>query len=275
MLRILVPVLFILTFACSGKKGRSFLPHIPGYDESKVEVKILPKKLKEISGMNYLPDGRIVAMNDEKGTLFFLRFENDSDSLETFDFAGKADYEDIATIGNTYFVLESNGDLHEVSGPGNDIVYKSEGIKKTEFESLYYDKKANKLVLITKDHKLSDQAIFAYSFDLATKTFSSEPYYKISLREVHFRLKNSSTLCKPSAAAIHPVLNKLFIVASIGSSILKCSLDGTVESAYQLNPVQFPQPEGITFAPNGDMYISNEGVNGKGTILKFPYSGKK
>jgi len=36
-----------------------------------------------------------------------------------------------------------------------------------------------------------------------------------------------------------------------------------------LDPVLFNQPEGLTFAPNGDLYISNEGGEGVATILKF------
>jgi uncharacterized protein YjiK len=31
----------------------------------------------------------------------------------------------------------------------------------------------------------------------------------------------------------------------------------------------FPQPEGITFSPNGDLFIANEGDGDGGTILRF------
>jgi uncharacterized protein YjiK len=38
----------------------------------------------------------------------------------------------------------------------------------------------------------------------------------------------------------------------------------------------YPQAEGIAFAPNGDLYISNEAKLGKPTLLYIPYkpSGK-
>ena len=81
--------------------------------------------------------------------------------------------------------------------------------------------------------------------------------------------------CKPSAAAINPINKKLYVIASVGKVLLQCSKNGKLEKIYKINPAQFPQPEGITFAANGDMYISNEGANGKATILKFAYGGQK
>jgi hypothetical protein len=52
---------------------------------------------------------------------------------------------------------------------------------------------------------------------------------------------------------------------------------GKVLNAFKLNPDTFQQAEGIAFAPDGDMYISNEGKLGKPTLLYFPYTpaGKK
>jgi hypothetical protein len=86
------------------------------------------------------------------------------------------------------------------------------------------------------------------------------------------RLLNDKYLeCKPSAAAIHPLLHKLFVLCSVGKTLLICSTDGKVEEAYRLDPEFFPQPEGICFSPAGDMFISNEGKKGQGTIIRFPY----
>ncbi len=64
---------------------------------------------------------------------------------------------------------------------------------------------------------------------------------------------------------------KLYIVASVGKLLVIASKIGEVEEVFRLDPVLYNQPEGLTFAPNGDLYISNEGGEGIATILKFIY----
>ena len=262
--------LFILLAGCTGG-GKSFIPAIPGYEPAQKKQLVLDKELLEISGMFFLEDGRIAAINDEDGKIFLL--DAATGNYDVHRFGKKRDYEDVVKAGRFFYVLESNGNIHRV--PDN-LQEKEEEFeffreKKIEFESLYYDKTGNRLVIISKNQREIKDAILAYAFDLSATAFSAEPVYRIDLNKIQVQLKNITAECKPSAAAIHPVLNKLFIVASIGKALLQCTLDGEVEKVYNLNPVQFPQPEGITFAPNGDMFISNEGVNGKGTILQFPY----
>ena len=265
----------MLGFSCSENNRRSFIPFIDGYNEELSETKILPDLLHEISGIFYLPDGRMAAINDELGEIYFVDFEKEPDSLESIKFGKKEDYEEILKVGEFFWILESNGDLYQVSASGEVNKFQSKQIKKTEFEAMYFDEPNNRLVLVTKDHKEIDRAILAYSFDLSNNQFSNEPIYEITMRELHYQVKNSSAQCKPSAAAVHPILNKVFIIASVGKILLKCSLDGKIEKAFKINPVKFQQPEGITFAPNGDMYISNEAAQGKATILKFPYGKLK
>jgi len=274
LLRFIVLILIIVVLPdCSATSGKSFYPSMAHYDEKQKEMFVLKKKLLEISGIYYQDDGRIAAMNDEDGKLFLFRLTDAKDTIETIKFAGKADYEDIVKTDSAYYIMESNGDLHYIV-PGHPVVtkqYKFGHERKVEFESLVYYKKENKLVMLTKDHRLDSNAVYGFSFDLAKKAFDPEPFFIIPMRSISEKLKDYSAQFKPSAAAINPVMNKLFIVASVGKVLLRCSLDGKVETRYRLNPSQFPQPEGITFASNGDMYISNEGLQGKATILKFPY----
>ena len=274
MVKYFIIFLFVLGLSCEGQNRRAFIPYVAGYNEKMSVTRVLPGKLDEISGLFYLPDGRMVAVNDEEGEIFFLNFNEETEDPESIPFGKKNDYEEIVKVNDDFWVMESNGDLHQVSGPGKVNKFQTKEIKNTEFESMYYDQPNNRLVLITKDHKEADRAIFAYAFDLNTRQFNGTPVYEISMREVFYKLKDNSALCKPSAAAIHPKTNKVFIIASVGKVLLQCSLNGKVENAYKINPVKFQQPEGITFAPNGDMYISNEAAQGKATILKFPFEAQ-
>lgn len=278
----LVILFFILpaTFisACSSYSGKSFVPVISGYNEKEKQVYVMKKVLLEVSGIVYLGNDSIAAVNDERGELFLLDLE--TNKSQKYKFKGKDDYEDLVRTDSFYYVMESDGDIHEVTAPPDVHVTSydfPDDSKRIEFESMVWYKELNKLVLITKDHRDKDrvESIDAYSFDLATKKFDSAFFFKLPLKEIYIKLENYSADCKPSGAALHPITNKLFIIASVGKLLLECSPEGKLDKIYKLNPTQFPQPEGITFADNGDMYISNEGLDGKATILKFPYSGRK
>ena len=59
------------------------------------------------------------------------------------------------------------------------------------------------------------------------------------------------------------------------SSVDRNTIKRKIKEAYQLDPVVFKQPEGITFTPWGDMLISNEAADvGAPNILIFKYKKK-
>ena len=76
---------------------------------------------------------------------------------------------------------------------------------------------------------------------------------------------------QPSAARIHPVLKKVFIISSASNQLVITDTNGNVENVYMLAKKLFPQAEGLTFKSNGDMYISNEALSSKASLLKFTY----
>ena len=75
---------------------------------------------------------------------------------------------------------------------------------------------------------------------------------------------------KPSAAAINPVINELYILASVNNLLVTADRKGNVKEVYNLDPKIFKQPEGITFTPTGDLLISNEAaLTGAANILIY------
>jgi uncharacterized protein YjiK len=111
----------------------------------------------------------------------------------------------------------------------------------------------------------------AYRFDLATRQFDSAPFYTIDKDAVKATLKDANAKFDPSAAALHPINKRLYILSSAGNLLVITDNRGAVMNAFPLNPDDFPQSEGIAFAPNGDMFISNEKKHGEPTLLRFPY----
>ncbi|MBK7561703.1 MAG: SdiA-regulated domain-containing protein [Chitinophagaceae bacterium] len=141
-----------------------------------------------------------------------------------------------------------------------------------DFEAMYADTARKALIIICKNCKMDAKtAVSAFAFYPDSTGFVNNPVFTIDAAEVEKLAPHKTSKLQPSAAGIHPVLKKLFMISSASNLLVIADLDGNVESVFELGKKMFPQPEGLTFKPNGDMYISNEGVNTKSTILRFSY----
>ncbi len=234
-------------------------------------------KLKEISGLAWNTNNdEFLAHHDESGKLFFLDRENKAIKA-TYAFGGKGDYEDVALVGDVPYILRSDGVvtkfiLDSTGKPYGEEVGKLTIAGPNDFEAMYYDQGRKALVLICKNCEMDDKAsVSAFAFYLDSIGFDNKPLYRIDAKAVEALAPKKTSKFQPSAAAIHPVLNKLFIISSASNLLVIADLNGKPESVFALSKKLFPQPEGITFKSKGDMYISNEGVNSKGNILRFIY----
>ena len=266
----------IILLSCNGNNRKSAIltGYMSGYNNNTREKKNLKPEQREISGIIFLNDGqKLASINDEEGKIFIIDYSK-KDSTKSYDFAAKGDFEDIVMDEKYFYVLESRGRIYKVPktiGADTVTIFKM-GIKNVDFEAMYMDTAKNRIVLLCKSCPDYEREMTkpAFCFDLTTNTFGAEPSFVIDVKKVRELIKNPSFKSSPSAAAIHPILNKLFIVCSQdGKGILICDLNGNVEQVVKLSDAMFPQPEGITFAPNGDMYISNEGLYQAGSIIYY------
>ena len=256
-----------------------------GYALDKPKRSELGKALNEISGLFYSEaDSSLLAVSDSKEKVFQI----DLRTRKLADYTDKviqsnSDVEDIVKIDTSLFLLMSKGILVEVPQKAKDTsavkTYELGLSGSNDFETLYYDPSSSSLVLLCKTcaREKGSGVRTAFRFDLRSRTFDDNAFFTISRGQVKNLLKNADAKFEPSAAAIHPVSKRLFILSSAGNLLTVADNRGQVIEAYTLNPDLFPQAEGIAFAPNGDMYISNEGKNGSPTLLYFPYqqNGKK
>lgn len=277
--KITVPVVLSLVVIFQlGCKGRMHVfKSPPHYNFGEALPEKLDLRIQEISGIVW--DTRVdefLCHNDEKGIVFYLDKETKMIKRQV-EFGGKGDYEDITLYKGVPYVLRSDGIITKVV---TDSTGKTVGIEvgkltitgKKDFETLYYDDSLRAIITICKNCAVDDkEVISAYAFYPDSIGFDQKPIFTIDAEQVKALSPQKSSRFQPSAAAVHPVLKKLFIISSASNQLVIADRMGKVESVFVLAKKFFPQPEGITFKNNGDMYISNEGATSKATLLKFLY----
>jgi hypothetical protein len=276
-----LPLLVVCALTLCAGCGQGGYSSPEGYELARSKKMELGKVLNEISGLTYnTDDNTLLAISDSKKKIFKIDPVNPKlkDFAQAFYISEKQpDYEDLVKLGNMVYVLISDGTIIAVPAGAKDSsgtrVYPFWSKDKNDFETLYYDPESKGLIILCKSCP-SDKGKHvrsAYRFDLETKQFDSSQFYTISSQDIKALLKNDDKEFKPSAAAIHPVSGRLYILSSASNLMVVGDTHGKVIEAFNLNPDEHPQAEGIAFAPNGDMYISNEGKFTKATLRIFPY----
>lgn len=256
----------------------------------------LPKKLLEISGLSYIDEYRLACVQDEKGNLYIFNLLT-GEIERKIDFEEDGDYEGIEIIKNDAWVLKSNGTLYRIINYLNENENKVEKYptiltRKNDAEALGYETGSKKLLIGCKGHPFVDDKKGKdfkgiYVFDIETRLLDLKPFLLIDLDFIK-DLKNYNTITKlgvellanldhakgdltfqPSALAVHPLTQEIYILASVGNLLMVYSPDKKIQTIIQLNTKVHPQPEGICFSPDGTLYISNEGKEDKGTISVF------
>lgn len=285
-MKIFYIVIFILTSVCtiSCKEAQEENKRLTKYDVNKPDDKqYLSPALHEISGIAIIEDNKIACIQDEKGVLRVFDFKTGRYILLQ-QFAGDGDYEDIALVGDSVFVLRSDGTLFQFNFKNPEMETKKyeTGIPAKDIEGLCYDKKSNRLLIGTKS-KIEKGIKAIYEFDLGKKELNPNPFISFDtdklekeIVEKGFRItyEKKGLKLKISAIAINPKDNNLYLLSASEYLIFVFDMKGNLKEVCKLNPELHTKAEGIAFYENGDMLISNEGVDKDPTILLIKYNEK-
>jgi uncharacterized protein YjiK len=287
-----LPTLFIsillLLFSCSSDPKIK----LPFDFNHPAEVIKLPQKLHEISGITFYKKNELACVQDEKGIIYFYNIKKDK-LRNTITFAKDKDYEGITNVNDTLFVLCSNGEISEVdstSETGYAHTYSTFLSKENNCEGICYDNRFHRLLIACKGKPKKktaprgDKAV--YSFNLDTRKLEEQPAYVIDPDSVKKHLVNISSdniiekifspetddndfQFDPSELCIDPLTEDIYMLSSVGKTILALSYDGKIKFACHLDSRLFKQPEGISFSRDGSMFISDEGKGGKANLVKI------
>lgn len=261
--RLLISFFVVILFLGCGVKSNAPSGNSM-FDFAKPVLIKLPQTLSEISGIYYYPkDSSVFAIEDEHGMLYKI-FLNGKNEIRKWQFDKKRDFEDVVLRDSIFYVLVSNGDIVTLKFATQDSIIRDKFIfpngskNKNEFESLYYDDTLQQLVLLCKDcEDDKKKAISAWGFNINTRQYSPS-VLTISVQPIAQKIGEQKMKIKPSATAINPVTNDLYIISAISQLLIVTDRSGNFKEVFYLDPAIYKQAEGIAFTPAGDIIISNE-----------------
>lgn len=257
-----VYVAFIaISFSACSVNGNQQARQNSRYDLLNPFVIKLPEALAEISGIAYYAkDTAVFAIEDENGILYKISLN--TNEIKKWKFDKRRDFEDLVLHDSIFYVLISNGDVESLQFANGDTIltnkadFPDDG--KNEFESLYYDDSLKQLILVCK--KCADdskKSVSAWGYNISTQAFKPA-VLSIDVEPVLEKLGQKKMKLRPSATAINPVTNELYILCTINHLLVVTDRNGKFKEVYVLDPAIYKQAEGIAFTPAGDMIISNE-----------------
>jgi hypothetical protein len=239
----------------------------------------LPIELDEISGVAFYPkDTSILAINDERGWLYKI-YPDKLGAIQKWKFADGGDFEDLLLLDSVFYVLKSTGNILGFKFISTDSLFLNEYTfplgSGNEFEIIYFDPFSKKIIMICKDCESDKKKVLStFTFDPYTSKFSDSSF-TIDVKRIATMIGEKSIKFKPSAAAINPVTNELYIISAINKLLVVADPDGKAKNVFKLSRTDFKQPEGLTFTPTGDMIVSNEAAEiGVANIMIFRYNKK-
>ena len=244
----------------------------------------LPGHLEEISGLAMTGDNRLLSHNDERGVIFEIDYQKGSiaKSFQLSDMKNPvaSDFEGIATIDDQIYLVTSSGRLYESrEGTAGEFVlfnvYTTGVGRDCEIEGLAYDESKRALLLMCKDARSADMegqlAIYHWSID--EKQLSEDAHTIIPVAEFSQHIKGKNF--QPSGIERHPISGNYFIVAARQGAIAEITPGGKVVAVREFPAQWHRQVEGITFAADGTLIVSDEGAGKRARLTLYPVSGSR
>ena len=244
----------------------------------------LPDHLEEISGLAMTRDNRLLAHNDERGIIFEIDYQNGSiaKAFQLTDMKNPvtSDFEGIATIDDQIYLVTSTGRLYECreGTAGASVLFNvyTTGVgRDCEIEGLAYDESKRALLLMCKEARSADMEgqLVVYHWSIDEKQLSVDAHTAIPVVEFSRHIKGKKF--QPSGIERHPVSGNYFIVAARQGAIAEITPEGKIVAVREFPAQWHRQIEGITFAADGTLIVSDEGAGRKARLTLYPVSGSQ
>ncbi|MFM6935358.1 MAG: hypothetical protein ACKOXP_07930 [Flavobacteriales bacterium] len=240
-------------------------------------VATLPMGVQPFSDVTLLDSTHLVGLNQENGALYMYDLEAKSVSpFLPWDFGAKIC--NISNIDSTLLLVDDAKHIHFLSAPYDSSSLKTLNLENEQFEasSMCVHKETNRLFLIASNEEhvegYSNSSVYAYN--LNQRKLNAQPLFSISAEDIEaFAIKNNlivpqsdlsiaddtleSMNFTPSAIAVHPKTNEIYILSSADHSLVVFNQFGEIVNFTSLDKATFTNPSAMTFKKNGDLVITD------------------
>ncbi len=236
---------------------------------------VLPRALREVSGLALTRDGRLLVHGDENGQVWEVDYRRGV-LLKRFSIGTEivtADFEGITTAHDLIWLLASNGTLYEFREGANDahVEYRKHDTdlkKMCEFEGLAFDSTLNALLLACKNiHEKRDRnAIVVYRWSL--KGDSADRLSRLMVPVINIRGENPWTSLQISDITVDPSTGNYVLLASKERALIAITPTGEAVFARAL-PAHHEQPEGIAVTKDHVLIVSDEAAKASAIVTLY------
>ena len=236
----------------------------------------LPKALQEISGLAVGSAGRIFAHDDEQAIIYQLDPATHR-VVKHFSFglpALRGDFEAIAIVGRQVILTTSDGVLYAGregrDGEAVPYVTQATGIgRDCEVEGMVYESAGRALLFACKEPRVRTLAghLAVLRWSLDRKALDPQPWIFLRLSGISRELKGQGF--HPSELVRVPGSDHYLVLSGREHAIAEITPAGAVVAVAHLRRGDHRQAEGLAFAPDGALLISDEGAGRHGTITVY------
>lgn len=227
---------------------------------------VLSDSLKEVSGLTVFNKKMLGCVEDEHGIVYLFDLE-EGHIKRKLDVEPTGDFEAVSRVKKEVYLLRSDGMLfvRSTKRKNKKIDRYDLQLPHDNYEGMFYEKAKNRLLILSRAGEQNNNGVPVYAFDLKKKQRIKKPV---------FLLQPNKNDCDkydfaPSELAFHPINGNLYVLSAADHALFVFDANGKPLYTQELNPTIFNKPEGMAFAGNGDLFISNEGQTEKPTIQKF------
>lgn len=255
----------------------------------------LPPELQEVSALTELDDRSVACLHDEAATLYFVDL-SDGRITARHPFGPPGDLEGLTRVGDAFFALRSDGLVYRIATRQGRYAATDSFrllLPHRNIEGLGYDPVDHRVLVAPRDNPKGGPSVRdkreVFAFDPATYALQMMPVLTFSVKEVLQSAQAQGVAIpmrttdngKPvplvkfhmSAIAVQPATGHYFILSATDQTLLVLDRSGSYVALHLLDPKLLPQPEGITFLPDGDMLIATEGKDGTPRIVRYYLPG--